>query len=343
MLALRFGSVRLLAPLVLVAAAGCAYDLDSVGRPCATAADCPGRVCGPDGRCAAAAPDAAPADATRDGTDRGVVADAAPEGGTPGDGGADDVGAADGPAADDGPLDAPASGDAPVARDAAGDAPATGDGAVDAPAAQDAPKQLDACVPVPADCTGKCGVVLGSCGVLTDCGDSCLTTATVCGGGGTPNVCGCPQTALIGVWRFVVATGTAHCFSAGCAAWATGQCSGAIENCSGKVECTCPSSFSISQVTGTGLAPIYRCQSGTATEYLLTTNLDCSPGIGNPQVMGYMATAPVCGAYALYAKYDPNGVDRKYVAYSEAVTLDATGWYDQVSASRSMVPFGYVW
>jgi hypothetical protein len=45
-------------------------------------------------------------------------------------------------------------------------------------------------------CNGKCGTVKDNCQVVVDCGTTQCTGVNTCGGGGTPNVCGCtPSTA----------------------------------------------------------------------------------------------------------------------------------------------------
>jgi hypothetical protein len=40
-------------------------------------------------------------------------------------------------------------------------------------------------------CAGKCGKFADNCGVMVDCGTTQCGAPDTCGGGGTPNVCGC--------------------------------------------------------------------------------------------------------------------------------------------------------
>lgn len=50
-----------------------------------------------------------------------------------------------------------------------------------------------ACVPITSCAPGQCGKIADGCGGVFDCGTAACTNGTICGGAGTPNVCGAPK------------------------------------------------------------------------------------------------------------------------------------------------------
>ncbi|HVJ94329.1 MAG TPA: hypothetical protein VM580_31290, partial [Labilithrix sp.] len=93
------------------------------------------------------------------------------------------------------------------------------------------------CVPKTVCGPGECGMVADGCGGVLDCGTASCTNGTICGGGGTPNVCGAPS-----------CTPLTQC-PAGM------NCGAIADGCGGIVQCGSGSGCTFPQICGGGGQP----------------------------------------------------------------------------------------
>ncbi|MDF2691855.1 MAG: Tryptophan synthase alpha chain, partial [Labilithrix sp.] len=94
-----------------------------------------------------------------------------------------------------------------------------------------------ACVPQTVCGPGQCGKVADGCGNVLDCGTGACINGTICGGGGTPNVCGAPA-----------CTPVAQCPGGM-------NCGSIADGCGGIVQCGNGNGCSAPQICGGGGTP----------------------------------------------------------------------------------------
>ena len=142
------------------------------------------------------------------------------------------------------------------------------------------------CVPKTACAAGECGKVADGCGGVLDCGVAGCAAGTICGGAGTPNVCGAPKCSPIVACP---AGKTCGQIADGC---------GGIVQCGAGVGCTAP------QICGGGGVPNV-CGGGAVScvpKTCAQTGLECGPvadGCGGLVNCPQCVSPAVCGGGGL--------------------------------------------